>query len=138
MRRYFERFLLRGCVAVALNAFVCILTNLSVTKANALFSFDMTLLIILVMSWIALCSALLKIEIRRGPDDRQARRTLGPYGCRELSILFVDIRSYTALTETMSTEEAFRTVSGYARRVSEIVAARGGHVFEFAGDGVMA
>jgi len=80
---------------------------------------------------------IVRLDIRR-QRDTSMRPSLASIGARELSILFVDIRGYTSLTENMSSEEVFLTVSSFARRVSQIVVARGGHVLELAGDGVMA
>ena len=58
-------------------------------------------------------------------------------GEREVTILFVDLRGYTAFSEARAAEEIFSTVNRYTEAVSEIVRARGGSVVEFNGDGMM-
>ena len=59
-------------------------------------------------------------------------------GERELSVLFVDIRNYTAYSERRAPHEVFAAVNRYTEAVSEIVHQEGGSVVEFSGDGVMA
>jgi adenylate cyclase len=59
-------------------------------------------------------------------------------GEREVSILFADLRSYTALSQGLPAEQIFAAVSRYAAIVSEAVSRHGGTVVEFAGDGMMA
>ncbi len=56
---------------------------------------------------------------------------------REVSILFVDIRGYSAYAETRRAEEIFRTVNRYTEAVSDIIRRHGGSVVEFNGDGMM-
>lgn len=67
--------------------------------------------------------------------ERQADLVEGP---REVSVLFVDIRSYTSLAELYPIEEIFSTVNRYTKAVSEVVRRHGGSVVEFHGDGLMA
>jgi class 3 adenylate cyclase len=57
---------------------------------------------------------------------------------REVSVLFVDIRGYTAFSEPRRAAEIFSTVNRYTEAVSAIVRERGGSVVEFNGDGMMA
>jgi class 3 adenylate cyclase len=57
---------------------------------------------------------------------------------REVSVLFVDIRGFTGLSEGRSAEEIFSTVNRYTERVSQLVRDAGGSVVEFNGDGMMA
>ncbi len=59
-------------------------------------------------------------------------------GAREVSVLFVDIRGYTALSERSTPEAIHALVSGYTSVVSRAVRAHGGAVVEFNGDGLMA
>jgi class 3 adenylate cyclase len=56
----------------------------------------------------------------------------------DVSILFVDIRGYTAYAETKPAAEVFSAVNRYTETVSRIVRAHGGTVAEFNGDGMMA
>jgi class 3 adenylate cyclase len=59
-------------------------------------------------------------------------------GEREVSVLFVDIRGYTALSEGTGAQAIFSTINHYTQTVSEIVSDEGGSVVEFNGDGMMA
>jgi adenylate cyclase len=61
-----------------------------------------------------------------------------PSGVRCISVLFVDIRGYTAYAEGREPEEIFSTVNRYTRLVSRVIRAHGGSVVEFNGDGMMA
>jgi class 3 adenylate cyclase len=57
---------------------------------------------------------------------------------RAVSILFVDLRGYTAFSEGRAAREIFSTVNRYTQTVSSIVESNGGAVVEFNGDGMMA
>ena len=57
---------------------------------------------------------------------------------REVTVLFVDIRGYSALSEGRAPDEIFSTVNSYTLTVSELVNKFGGSVVEFNGDGMMA
>src|SRR5262249_3235866 len=57
---------------------------------------------------------------------------------RELSVLFVDIRGYTAYSEQREAGAVFSVVNRYTEAVAEIIRAEGGTVVEFLGDGLMA
>ena len=59
-------------------------------------------------------------------------------GEREVSVLFVDIRGYTQLAESLRPDEIFSTVNRYTSAVSSVVEENGGSVVEFNGDGMMA
>jgi class 3 adenylate cyclase len=59
-------------------------------------------------------------------------------GERVVSILFADLRGYTALAEGRVNEDVFRLVSAYTDTVTRIVMQHGGTVVEFNGDGLMA
>jgi hypothetical protein len=59
-------------------------------------------------------------------------------GEREVAVLFVDIRGYTAFAEDRAAAEIFSAVNRYTRAVSEIVKRHHGSVVEFNGDGMMA
>jgi class 3 adenylate cyclase len=58
-------------------------------------------------------------------------------GEREVSVLFVDIRGYSAFSESRKAEEIFSAVNRYTETVSQIVRKHGGSVVEFNGDGMM-
>lgn len=55
----------------------------------------------------------------------------------EVSVLFVDIRGYTTLSEKREAGTIFSTINEYTEMVSRTVRERGGTVVEFNGDGMM-
>jgi class 3 adenylate cyclase len=55
----------------------------------------------------------------------------------EVTVLFVDLRRYTAYSEGRRPEEIFSTVNRYTDAVSRLVREQGGSVVEFNGDGMM-
>ena len=57
---------------------------------------------------------------------------------RDVSVLFVDIRGYTAFSERQPAGAVFSTVNRYVEAVSAVIQRRGGTVVEFLGDGLMA
>lgn len=59
-------------------------------------------------------------------------------GEREVSVLFVDVRGYTAFAERRRAPEIFASVNRYTQTVSDVVLRHGGVVVEFNGDGMMA
>jgi class 3 adenylate cyclase len=70
--------------------------------------------------------------------DAIARGTDLETGEREVSVLFVDLRGYTAYADGRETSAIFSTVNHYTEIVSTIVNSCGGVVVEFNGDGMMA
>jgi hypothetical protein len=58
-------------------------------------------------------------------------------GEQEVTVLFVDIRSYTTYSEGRRAEEIFSTVNRFTDTVSRTVRLQGGCVVEFNGDGMM-
>jgi class 3 adenylate cyclase len=64
-------------------------------------------------------------------------RQSGP-ACREVTVLFVDMRDYTRLTENMTPAQIYQTVCWYAEQVALVIGACRGRVLSVAGDGVMA
>lgn len=75
------------------------------------------------------------------PAPVAARLTRGQTiegGERDVSVLFVDIRGYSALSETRTADAVFALVSRYTEVVSAVIQRRGGTVVEFLGDGLMA
>ncbi len=57
---------------------------------------------------------------------------------RRMSVLFADVRRFTALVENTDTEVVIQLFNEYFRRVQDIVSTRGGVVDELAGDRIMA
>ncbi|MBY0280197.1 adenylate/guanylate cyclase domain-containing protein [Candidatus Binatia bacterium] len=75
------------------------------------------------------------------PAPVAARLTRGQTiegGERDVSVLFVDIRGYTTLSEKRTADAVFALVSRYTEVVSAVIQRRGGTVVEFLGDGLMA
>ena len=57
---------------------------------------------------------------------------------REVSILFVDLRNFTAYSEKRGSGIVFSVVNVYTEAVSKVIREHGGTVVEFLGDGMMA
>lgn len=56
----------------------------------------------------------------------------------EMTIMFCDIRSYSALSETMSPKQTFNFLNAYLSRVGPIIRENNGFVNQYYGDGLMA
>jgi class 3 adenylate cyclase len=56
----------------------------------------------------------------------------------EVSVLFVDIRGYSAFSESRSPEQVFALINQYTEAVSQVIREHSGSVVEFNGDGMMA
>lgn len=63
---------------------------------------------------------------------------LGDQVQRELTLLFADIRSFTARVERMTPQQSFDFLNEYLRRVGPIVRKFSGMVDQYIGDGIMA
>ncbi len=68
------------------------------------------------------------------PEDVVA----GNAAAREVTILFCDIRGFTALSEKMSVDENFRFLNSYLRRMEPLIERQGGFVDKYIGDAIMA
>lgn len=64
--------------------------------------------------------------------------TLGDAVEKQMAVLFSNIRSFTALSETMSPGENFAFLNSYLKRVGPIVRKNGGFIDKYIGDAVMA
>ncbi|HEM62406.1 MAG TPA: adenylate/guanylate cyclase domain-containing response regulator [Chloroflexi bacterium] len=69
--------------------------------------------------------------------DDPSRANLGGER-REVTILFADLRGFTALAEKMSPERLVEVINGYLSLAAECVVAQGGVLDKFMGDSVMA
>ena len=63
---------------------------------------------------------------------------LGDFVEKEMALLFTDIRNFTALSESMTTEENFRFLNSFLKRMSPVVENYGGFIDKFIGDEIMA
>lgn len=63
---------------------------------------------------------------------------LGDYVCKEMAILFSDIRSFTTISEKMTPQEIFDFINTYLSYVSPEIRAHDGIIVKFLGDGLMA
>lgn len=63
---------------------------------------------------------------------------LGDQVQREMTILFSDIRDFTALSETMTPEQNFNFINSYLSRMGPIVTRHGGFIDKYIGDSIMA
>ena len=57
---------------------------------------------------------------------------------REAAILFLDIRGFTLLSNSMSPQDVIRTLTDYQARFTPIIRDHGGVIDKFIGDGIMA
>ncbi len=63
---------------------------------------------------------------------------LGDQVKKEMTILFSDIRSFTALSEKMTPEENFRFINAFLERMEPVITAHGGFIDKYIGDAIMA
>lgn len=56
----------------------------------------------------------------------------------DVAVMFTDIRGFTTLAEAMGPEKTFAFINRYLERMEPTIAARGGVINEFLGDGIMA
>lgn len=61
-----------------------------------------------------------------------------PLAHADVTVLFADIAGFTTLAESLPLEQVAEVLSGFCRRVSDVVFAEGGTVDKFMGDCVMA
>jgi len=70
------------------------------------------------------------------PDIKTVQ--LGDHKRAEMSIVFVDIRSFTTLSETMTPQENFEFINSYLGLISPVVRSNHGFVDKYIGDAIMA
>ena len=63
---------------------------------------------------------------------------LGDRVSKKMAIFFSDIRSFTSLSEKMTSQETFAFVNGYLQQVCPEIRAYNGLIIKFMGDGIMA
>jgi adenylate cyclase len=72
-----------------------------------------------------------------GIDDIR-KVELGQQVERKMTILFADIRNFTSLSESMSPQENFNFLNSYLIQMEPVIAAHGGFIDKYIGDGIMA
>lgn len=63
---------------------------------------------------------------------------LGDQTEKTVTVLFIDIRAYTTLSEQMTPEDNFRFLNGYLGRIGPLISDNRGFVNQYYGDGIMA
>jgi signal transduction histidine kinase/DNA-binding response OmpR family regulator len=63
---------------------------------------------------------------------------LGNHVSKKMAVMFSDIRSFTALSETMTPQQNFDFVNAYLREVSPKIRENHGFIVKYLGDGMMA
>lgn len=63
---------------------------------------------------------------------------LGDQIQKEMSVLFSDIRDFTALSETMTPQETFKFINTYLSRMEPVIAENNGFIDKYIGDAIMA
>jgi len=63
---------------------------------------------------------------------------LGDHVSGEMTVMFSDLRSFTAISESMTPQQNFDFINAYLRRVSPMVRKNGGFIVKYLGDGIMA
>ncbi|MEM0979879.1 MAG: response regulator, partial [Cyanobacteria bacterium P01_H01_bin.58] len=63
---------------------------------------------------------------------------LGDQIQQEMSVLFADIRDFTAMSETMTPAENFKFINGYLSRMEPAIVDNGGFIDKYIGDAIMA
>ncbi|NJO21122.1 MAG: HAMP domain-containing protein, partial [Spirulinaceae cyanobacterium RM2_2_10] len=57
---------------------------------------------------------------------------------REMSVLFADIRNFTAMSEKMTPKDNFRFINAYLSRMEPLIAANHGFIDKYVGDAIVA
>ncbi len=70
--------------------------------------------------------------------DNIADIKLGDQVQKEMTVLFVDIRAFTALSEIMTPQENFKFINSFLSRLSPMIQENGGIIDKYIGDSIMA
>ena len=63
---------------------------------------------------------------------------LGDFSEEFMSVFFLDIRNFTALSEGMNPAETFRFINAFLERFGPVIREQGGFIDKYLGDGFMA
>ena len=72
------------------------------------------------------------------PGERKDYIQLGNCSERVMTVMFSDIRSFTAFSETITHSDSFRFINSYLGHMSPIIRKHDGFIDKFMGDGIMA
>ncbi len=70
--------------------------------------------------------------------NRITEVALGDHTEKEVTVMFLDIRGYTTISENMSPKDTFHFINEFHGRVGPIIRANNGFISQFMGDGIMA
>jgi class 3 adenylate cyclase len=76
--------------------------------------------------------------IRSLGKDRLTEVSLGDLTEKEVSVLFVDIRGFTALSEKLSPKDNFLFINSFNKQMGPIIRENKGFIMQYLGDGFMA
>lgn len=76
--------------------------------------------------------------IRSLGKDRLTEVSLGDLAEKEVSVLFVDIRGFTALSEKLSPRDNFLFINSFNKKMGPIIRENMGFIMQYLGDGFMA
>ena len=76
--------------------------------------------------------------IRSLGKDRLTEVSLGDLAEKEVSVLFVDIRGFTALSEKLSPRDNFLFINSFNKKMGPIIRDNKGFIMQYLGDGFMA
>jgi class 3 adenylate cyclase len=71
--------------------------------------------------------------------DKSRITDVGPRNCKvlELTVMFSDIRSYTAISESLSCSDVFELLNSYFEMTNPIIKSNGGIIDKYIGDAIM-
>lgn len=76
--------------------------------------------------------------IRSLGKDKLTEVSLGDLAEKEVSVLFVDIRGFTALSEKLSPRDNFLFINSFNKKMGPIIRENKGFIMQYLGDGFMA
>lgn len=77
-------------------------------------------------------------EVARSITDADVALSAGQGEVREVAVLMVDIRGFTSVAASLEPQTVMRVLAHYQEEVLHVIAAHGGQVDKFLGDGILA